>query len=83
MRLEQPGCSLGRLTSVVAEPCGGAVTVTGRTPRPSTAVLWFQSDSAVAPTVTGTGIGGSNAVQSRGGWRVTVEVSGDYKINLT
>jgi endoglycosylceramidase len=77
-----PRAMPGRLTSVVAEPCGGAVTVTGRTSAPSTAVLWFQSDSAVAPTVTGTGIGGSNAVQSRGGWRVTVEVSGDYKINL-
>jgi endoglycosylceramidase len=78
-----PRAMPGRLSSVVAEPCGGALSVSGRTSASSTAVLWFQSDSVVPPTVTGRNIGDSNAVQSRGGWRVTVQVSGDYQISLT
>ena len=77
-----PRAMPGRLDSVVAGPCGGALSVSGRTTAPSTAVLWFQSDSAVAPTVTGAGLGGSDSLRSRGGWRVTVQVSGNYQINL-
>ena len=73
----------GRLTSLVAEPCGGGVTVTGRTPSPSTAELWFAGERPQPPTVSGTGLGESAVEPRPGGYRVTVAVSGDYRIQLT
>jgi endoglycosylceramidase len=78
-----PRATPGRMVSLTAEPCGGAVTVRGRTPTPSTAELWFVSDSDVPPTVTGVNLGTHFAEQRRGGWRITVAVQGDYRIEVT
>lgn len=72
----------GRLLSLEAEPCGGAVTVTGRTTSPSTAELWFQGERAEPPTVSGTGLGASTVEARPGGYRITVAVSGEYRIDV-
>ena len=77
----------GRLTGVVtgvAAGCRGPLTVTGSTPNPSTADLWFPSTSAVAPTVSGTGVGAVDATRvGTAGWRLRVGVSGAYRIDVT
>lgn len=77
----------GRLTAVDAAPCGGALAVTGTTPSPSTADLWFQpaegSDPATPPLVGGTGVLDIELRPVDGGWRVFVRVDGDYRITLT
>lgn len=78
----------GRLTELVAEPCGsGPLTVTGRTPTPSTADLWFPAPAGSSvPVVDGTGIvADADAVIVRpvpGGFRVFVRVAGDYRIRV-
>ena len=58
------------------------MTVTGRTPTPSTAELWFAGELAEPPTVSGTGLGASTVEPRPGGYRVTVAVSGDYRIDV-
>lgn len=72
----------GRLTSLQAEPCGGAMTVTGTTPAPNTAELWFQGELPEPPTVTGSGVGDAVVEARTGGYRITVEVSGSYRIQV-
>ncbi len=72
----------GRLTSLVAAPCGGAVTVTGSTSAPSTAELWFAGEQITPPTVTGDGVGAATVEPRQGGYRVTVAVTGDYRIDV-
>jgi endoglycosylceramidase len=72
----------GRLTSLVADPCGGPVTVTGRTPAPSTAELWFAGERPSPPTVSGEGLGAATVEARPGGYRITVAVSGDYRIDV-
>jgi len=73
----------GRLTSVDASPCGsGPLTVTGSTPLASTADLWFPSDSMTEPLVSGSGINASTSQRVPGGWRVFVNVTGEYRISL-
>jgi endoglycosylceramidase len=73
----------GRLESLEAALCGGDMIVTGRTATPSTAELWYQGELPSPPTVSGAGIGASSVEARRGGYRVTVEVSGSYRIELT
>ena len=77
-----PRAMPGRLTSLVAEPCGGALTVTGRTATPSTAELWFAGEQAEPPTVSGEGLGASTVEPQPGGYRITVAVSGAYRIEV-
>ncbi len=78
-----PRAMPGRLRSLQAEPCGGPVTVTGRTTAASTAELWFQGERTTPPTVTGAGIGASTVEERPGGYRVTVSVQpGSYRIEL-
>ena len=77
-----PRAMPGRLLSLEAEPCGGAVTATGRTTTPSTAELWFHSERPEPPTVTGSGLGSSTVEARAGGYRVTVAVAGSYRIEL-
>lgn len=71
----------GRRISLSAEPCGGALRVSGVTDTPSTAELWFRGDAA--PVVSGTGLGPSTVEARPGGYRVTVAVSGSYRIELS
>ncbi|MFN8053044.1 MAG: cellulase family glycosylhydrolase [Acidimicrobiales bacterium] len=75
----------GRLTSVVA-PCAGGLHVTGVTPTPSVADLWYPSPpgspSGSPPTVTGTGLGPVEATRVAGGWRLAVEVTGAYVLDV-
>jgi endoglycosylceramidase len=75
-----PRAMPGRLTSLVAEPCGGPMTVTGSTTAPSTAELWFQGERPTPPQVTGDGLGTATVEPRPGGYRVLVQVSGDYRI---
>ena len=76
-----PRAMPGRLESLRAEPCGGAVTVAGRADTASTAELWFHGARAVPPTVSGSGIAASTVEQRRGGYRITVRVGpGAYRI---
>ena len=76
-----PRAMPGRLDSLRAEPCGGAMTVTGRADAASTAELWFQGVLATPPTVSGSGIGASAIEQRPGGYRITVRVGpGAYRI---
>jgi endoglycosylceramidase len=72
----------GRPGTLNAEPCGGAITVTGTTPTPSTAELWYQGERPTPPTVTGDGLGAATVEARPGGYRVTVQVSGSYRIQL-
>ena len=73
----------GRLTSLDAHPCGsGPMTLTGSTPRSSTADLWFPSTSDTPPNVSGSGIESSVTERVPGGWRAYVRVNGDYRISL-
>ena len=72
----------GRLTSIVAEPCGGPMTVTGATPTPSTAELWFQGELPAPPTVSGDGIDGATVEARPGGYLVRVDVRGRYTVRV-
>lgn len=76
----------GRLTSLAADPCGGPMVVSGSTPAPSTADLWYAPVDGPAaggqPVVTGEGVGEVTAVPAGHGWRVFVGVSGDYRVEV-
>ena len=85
-----PRAAPGRVSSIEAAPCGGSVTVTGSTPTPSTADLWYRPDPASAgpgpgpaPNVSGAGVGPVTATPAGEGWRLFVEVTGDYRIEVT
>jgi endoglycosylceramidase len=84
-----PRAAPGRVASVVAEPCGGDLEVRGSTPAPSTADLWVTVDGAAldapptgVPSVTGEGVGEVEVRPVDGGWRVFVQVSGDYAMRV-
>lgn len=72
----------GRLGSVVAEPCGGPITVTGTTKVEATAELWFQGELDEPPTVSGDGLGTAVVEPRTGGYRITVPVRGSYRIQV-
>lgn len=70
----------GRLTGVWTG-CRGPLTVTGTTPSPSTADLWFPSTSATPPVVSGVGVGTVESTRvGTSGWQLRVGVSGNYSI---
>jgi endoglycosylceramidase len=71
----------GRLTGVWAS-CRGALTITGATPTPSEAEVWYPSASASPPTVTGGSVIDATRVGTSG-WRLRVVVSGSYRIDLS
>jgi endoglycosylceramidase len=73
----------GRLESLSAEPCLETVIVTGSTASPGIADLWLPSESDNAPTVTGAGIADYTARRVDGGWRIDVNVTGHYRIEVT
>lgn len=72
----------GRLVSLRTEPCGGPITVTGITPAPSTAELWLHGERPEPPPVSGSGVGAAKVEPRPGGYRVTVPVAGDYRIEV-
>ncbi len=78
-----PRAAPGRLTHLAAAPCDGDLVVEGQADAPGVADLWFPSDSDTPPTVTGAGIGVVTPRRVDGGWRIDVEVSGEYEIEVS
>jgi endoglycosylceramidase len=85
-----PRAAPGRVAAIEASPCGGRLTVTGSTPSPSTADLWYRPDPALPgggpgppPTVSGQGVGSVTANPVGDGWRIFVGVTGDYRVEVT
>lgn len=84
-----PRAAPGRVIGIKAAACGGSLAVSGSTPVPSTADLWFRPDPAVAgggpgpePTVSGAGVESVTMQPAGDGWRLFVRVSGDYRITV-
>lgn len=78
-----PRAAPGRLTRLVAAPCDGDLVVEGVTDVPGVADLWMPSDIDTPPTVTGTGIGAVTPRRVPGGWRIDVEVDGEWAITVS
>ncbi len=79
-----PRATPGRLTSLIAEPCGsGPIGFTGTTTRSSTADVWFPGSPETAPTVNGSGIESVSTRAVPGGWRIAVRVTGDYSVSIS
>lgn len=78
-----PRAAPGRLTSLTAAPCGASLAIAGRSESPGTTELWFPSDSAEEPLVTGSGISAIDFTMVPGGWRISVGVEGEYDIEVT
>lgn len=73
----------GRLTGVWTG-CRGPLTVAGTTATAASADLWFPTSSATPPTVSGPGVGAVEATRvGTSGWRLTVMVSGSYRIDVS
>lgn len=72
----------GRLLALGGEPCAGHLVVNGVVDGSGTADLWIPSASDEAPTVTGAGVTGTTPRAVPGGWRLDVDVTGSYQIDV-
>ncbi|MCB9477712.1 MAG: cellulase family glycosylhydrolase [Deltaproteobacteria bacterium] len=77
-----PRAAPGRLTFLSAVPCDGELIVEGTTGKAGTADLWMPAYSDEDPQVRGEGLGETVITSVKGGWRITVEVNGEYKIRV-
>ncbi len=84
MERAYPRAVPGLLISIGEDACEGNLVVAGSTDRISTADIWFpsQSESEPDPQVTGIGIEKVTAQRVTGGWRLDVDVNGEYQITV-
>ncbi len=73
-----PRAAPGRLTERNAA-CTRDASVAGTTTRPGTLELWYPG--SVRPTVTGSGLSRVHTERVRGGWAVTAQVRGSYRVH--
>lgn len=75
-----PRAAPGYLQSLQSDPDTGAMTLTGQTAQPGTAVLWVPDRGLGTPQVSGQNVSNASVTKVNGGFVIQADVNGSYTI---